>query len=124
MSSGCFIAGSSQRPRRLMGWILPLGVLTSIYRQVANREYVANRVRGWTARQGNIYKDIPSSAVPRYITFPYTHPGIINVTLGMRNPEQVGRNVELHDQHIPVDPWDDLCAQGLTRPDVPPEPRL
>ncbi|MEU1181517.1 aldo/keto reductase [Streptomyces sp. NPDC005820] len=53
------------------------------------------------------------------IAFPHTHPAIINVTLGMRNPEQVRRNVELHDQLIPDGLWDDLRAQGLIRSDVP-----
>jgi D-threo-aldose 1-dehydrogenase len=53
------------------------------------------------------------------IAFPYTHPSIINVTLGMRTPEQVGRNVELHDQHVPDGLWDDLRTQGLIRADVP-----
>ncbi|MFE2061111.1 aldo/keto reductase [Streptomyces sp. NPDC059467] len=52
------------------------------------------------------------------IAFPYTHPSIINVTLGMRTPQQVGRNVELHDQHVPDGLWDDLSAQGLIRSDV------
>ncbi|GGN51374.1 oxidoreductase [Streptomyces albiflavescens] len=52
------------------------------------------------------------------IAFPYTHPSIINVTLGMRTPQQVGRNVELHDQHVPDGLWDDLSAQGLIRADV------
>ncbi|MEV0174152.1 aldo/keto reductase [Streptomyces sp. NPDC050803] len=53
------------------------------------------------------------------IAFPHTHPSIINVTLGMRNPEQVVRNVELHGQHIPDGLWADLRAQGLIRSDVP-----
>ncbi|MFJ4689085.1 aldo/keto reductase [Streptomyces sp. NPDC088789] len=53
------------------------------------------------------------------IAFPHTHPSIINVTLGMRNPEQVRRNVELHHQPIPTGLWDDLRDQGLIRPDVP-----
>lgn len=52
------------------------------------------------------------------IAFPYTHPSIINVTLGMRTPEQVGRNVELHDQQVPDGLWDDLRTQGLIRSDV------
>ncbi|MFJ9907429.1 aldo/keto reductase [Streptomyces sp. NPDC101152] len=52
------------------------------------------------------------------IAFPYTHPGIINVTLGMRTSEQVRRNAELHDQHVPDALWDDLRAQGLIRSDV------
>ncbi|MBA2813300.1 aldo/keto reductase [Streptomyces sp. KM273126] len=53
------------------------------------------------------------------VAFPFGHPSIINVTLGMRNPEQVARNVELHQRHIPDGLWDDLRAQGLIRPDVP-----
>jgi D-threo-aldose 1-dehydrogenase len=53
------------------------------------------------------------------IAFPHTHLSIINVTLGMRNPEQVVRNVELHGQHVPDGLWDDLRAQGLIRSDVP-----
>ncbi|WP_374194936.1 aldo/keto reductase [Streptomyces scabiei] len=53
------------------------------------------------------------------IAFPLTHPTIINVTLGMRTAEQVGRNVELHQRHIPEELWDDLRAQGLIRSDVP-----
>ncbi|MFJ3779984.1 aldo/keto reductase [Streptomyces sp. NPDC090075] len=56
------------------------------------------------------------------IAFPHTHPSIINVTLGMRTPEQVVRNVELHDQHIPDGLWDDLRTQGLIRSLVPAEP--
>jgi D-threo-aldose 1-dehydrogenase len=53
------------------------------------------------------------------IAFPRTHPSIINITLGMRNAEQVARNVELHDQRIPEDLWDDLRARELIRSDVP-----
>jgi D-threo-aldose 1-dehydrogenase len=52
------------------------------------------------------------------IAFPYTHPRIINVTLGMRTPEKAGRNVQLHDQLVPDGLWDDLRAQGLIRSDV------
>ncbi|MFF4685544.1 aldo/keto reductase [Streptomyces sp. NPDC001307] len=53
------------------------------------------------------------------IAFPRTHPSIINITLGMRNAEQVARNVELHDQRITEDLWDDLRARDLIRSDVP-----
>ncbi|WP_415923759.1 aldo/keto reductase [Streptomyces scabiei] len=53
------------------------------------------------------------------IAFPLTHPTIINVTLGMRTAEQVGRNVELHQRHISDQLWDDLRTQGLIRSDVP-----
>jgi D-threo-aldose 1-dehydrogenase len=57
---------------------------------------------------------LPAAAM----AFPHTHPSIINVTLGMRTPEQVGRNVELHDQHIPDGLWEALRTQGLIRSDV------
>ncbi|MEU0950506.1 aldo/keto reductase [Streptomyces canus] len=53
------------------------------------------------------------------IAFPYTHPSVVNVTLGMRNPDQLARNVELHRRTVPEALWDDLRAQGLIRPDVP-----
>jgi D-threo-aldose 1-dehydrogenase len=53
------------------------------------------------------------------IAFPYTHPSIVNVTLGMRTPEQVERNVELHRSAVPQALWEDLRHRGLIRPDVP-----
>ncbi|MFF7987824.1 aldo/keto reductase, partial [Streptomyces sp. NPDC007901] len=53
------------------------------------------------------------------IAFPLTHPHVINVTLGMRDPEQVQRNVELHARRIPNSLWDELRAQGVLRPDTP-----
>ncbi|KUO09284.1 aldo/keto reductase [Streptomyces sp. DSM 15324] len=55
------------------------------------------------------------------IAFPFSHPSIINVTLGMRSPEQVVRNAELHRRHIPEGLWDDLRTQELIRSDVPAE---
>ncbi|PBC70387.1 D-threo-aldose 1-dehydrogenase [Streptomyces sp. TLI_235] len=58
---------------------------------------------------------LPAAAV----AFPYSHPSIINVTLGMRTAEQVGRNVDLHRQHIPEALWEDLRARELIRSDVP-----
>jgi aryl-alcohol dehydrogenase-like predicted oxidoreductase len=59
---------------------------------------------------------LPAAAV----AFPLSHPHVINVTLGTRTAVQVGRNVELHRQHIPEAPWDDLRARELIRSDVPP----
>ncbi|WP_328513334.1 aldo/keto reductase [Streptomyces mirabilis] len=53
------------------------------------------------------------------IAFPYTHPGVVNVTLGMRTAERVERNADLHRRPIPADLWDHLRAEGLIRPDVP-----
>ncbi|MFE2560231.1 aldo/keto reductase [Streptomyces sp. NPDC059352] len=57
------------------------------------------------------------------IAFAWSHPSIINVTLGMRSAAQVTRNAELHHRHVPESLWDDLRAQGLIRPDVPAENR-
>jgi D-threo-aldose 1-dehydrogenase len=53
------------------------------------------------------------------IAFPFTHPAVVNVTLGMRNPEQVRRNAQLHHQPVPESLWSDLRAQGLIRPETP-----
>ena len=53
------------------------------------------------------------------IAFPFTHPAVVNVTLGMRTEEQVRRNVELHTRPIPEGLWSDLCGQGLIRPETP-----
>ncbi|MGW1563284.1 aldo/keto reductase [Streptomyces sp. NPDC002144] len=53
------------------------------------------------------------------IAFPLTHPSIINVTLGMRDPAQVRRNVELHARRVPDGLWDELRTRGLIRADAP-----
>ncbi|MEH0554351.1 aldo/keto reductase [Streptomyces sp. B21-101] len=53
------------------------------------------------------------------IAFPRTHPAVVNVTLGMRSPDQVARNAELHRRHVPEALWDDLRAQGLIRSEGP-----
>ncbi|MFJ7062910.1 aldo/keto reductase [Streptomyces microflavus] len=58
---------------------------------------------------------LPAAAV----AFPFTHPRIINVTLGMRNRDQVTRNAELLRRQVPEALWDDLRVQGLIRADVP-----
>ncbi|MFF7952607.1 aldo/keto reductase [Streptomyces griseorubiginosus] len=53
------------------------------------------------------------------IAFPFAHPAVVNVTLGMRTAEQVWRNVDLHTRPIPDGLWGELRAQGLIRADVP-----
>ncbi|MEU2427283.1 aldo/keto reductase [Streptomyces sp. NPDC007851] len=53
------------------------------------------------------------------IAFPLTHPSVINVTLGMRDPGQVRRNARLHRQPVPQGLWHDLRDQGLLRPETP-----
>ncbi|MFF7281251.1 aldo/keto reductase [Streptomyces griseorubiginosus] len=49
------------------------------------------------------------------IAFPFAHPAVVNVTLGMRTAEQVRRNVELHAQGVPDGLWAELRAQRLIR---------
>ncbi|MDX3638558.1 aldo/keto reductase [Streptomyces sp. MB09-02B] len=57
---------------------------------------------------------LPAAAM----AFPLTHPSVVNVTLGMRSPEQVARNVELHRRRVPDGLWEDLRTRGLIRSDV------
>ncbi|GAA1941450.1 aldo/keto reductase [Kitasatospora viridis] len=49
------------------------------------------------------------------IAFPLTHPAVVNVTLGMRTPEQVRGNAELHDRPVPEALWQELAERGLIR---------
>ncbi|WP_405970552.1 aldo/keto reductase [Streptomyces sp. NBC_00988] len=53
------------------------------------------------------------------IAFPFTHPSVVNVTLGMRTAVQVTRNAELNVRAVPAGLWDELRAHGLLSPDVP-----
>jgi D-threo-aldose 1-dehydrogenase len=53
------------------------------------------------------------------IAFPFTHPSVVNVTLGMRNAEEVAQNTELHRRHVPEALWDDLRDRGLISAGVP-----
>lgn len=52
------------------------------------------------------------------IAFPLTHPSVVNVTLGMRNSEQVRRNVELYSATVPIELWGALKSAELLRADV------
>jgi D-threo-aldose 1-dehydrogenase len=49
------------------------------------------------------------------IAFPFTHPAVVNVTLGMRTPQQVARNVELYGTSVPEALWAELRSQGLLK---------
>ncbi|MFE9425979.1 aldo/keto reductase [Kitasatospora sp. NPDC006697] len=53
------------------------------------------------------------------IAFPFTHPAVVNVTLGMRTAEQVARNAELAGRPVPAALWEHLRSAGLIRSDVP-----
>jgi D-threo-aldose 1-dehydrogenase len=79
------------------------------------------------------YQDAPSEVVARAraiaevceahgstlpaaaIAFPFTHPVVVNVTLGMRTREQVERNARLHADPVPEALWAELRDQGLIR---------
>lgn len=58
---------------------------------------------------------LPAAAV----AFPFTHSAVVNVTLGMRTPEQVERNARLHDGDVPEQLWIDLRERGLISADTP-----
>ncbi|WP_030441211.1 aldo/keto reductase [Actinoplanes subtropicus] len=52
------------------------------------------------------------------IAFPFTHPAVVNVTLGMRDAAQVTRNMELAGRAVPAGLWDAMRAEGLIGPPV------
>jgi D-threo-aldose 1-dehydrogenase len=54
---------------------------------------------------------LPAAAV----AYPYQHPAVTSVVLGMRTPDQVKQNLELAAQPVPEALWDELRASGLIR---------
>jgi D-threo-aldose 1-dehydrogenase len=52
---------------------------------------------------------LPAAAV----AYPYQHPAVTTVVLGMRTPDQVKQNLELAAQRVPEALWDDLRGLGL-----------
>jgi D-threo-aldose 1-dehydrogenase len=50
------------------------------------------------------------------IHFPLRHPAVASVVVGMRNPEEVHRNLVAHAQQVRDDLWADLEHRGLLRP--------
>ena len=69
-------------------------------------------------RRANLLADIceahgttlPAAA----LKYPFRHPAVTSVVLGMRTPEQVKRNLELAAQAVPESLWDELRRNGLT----------
>ena len=53
------------------------------------------------------------------IAYPLRHPSIANVTLGMRTPEQVERNIALYRSNVPVELWSALENAHLLPLSVP-----
>jgi D-threo-aldose 1-dehydrogenase len=72
----------------------------------------ANRIADICEQHGTT---LPAAAV----AFPLGHPSVVNVTLGMRSADQVRRNVELLNTHVPAALWSDLQEAGLLRRDAP-----
>lgn len=56
---------------------------------------------------------LPQAAVQ----FPFTHPAVANVTLGLRSPQEVEQAADRMRAPIPQELWQDLAARGLV--DVP-----
>jgi D-threo-aldose 1-dehydrogenase len=48
------------------------------------------------------------------LQYPYRHPAVTSVVLGMRTPEQVKQNLDLAAQSVPESLWDELRERGLT----------
>jgi D-threo-aldose 1-dehydrogenase len=80
----------------------------------ADRELIAraNRIADVCEAHG---VTLPEAA----IAFALAHPLVVGVALGMRNAEQVERNVALYGKHVPAALWDDLREQSLLRADAP-----
>jgi D-threo-aldose 1-dehydrogenase len=53
------------------------------------------------------------------LAFPFTHPAVVNVTVGMRTAAQVGRNTRLIHRPVPAGLWAALRGEGLLRADTP-----
>jgi D-threo-aldose 1-dehydrogenase len=49
------------------------------------------------------------------LAYPYQHPAVTGVVLGMRTPEQVKQNLDLASQSVPEALWDELRERGLIR---------
>ena len=58
---------------------------------------------------------LPAAAM----AFAFTHPAVVNVTLGMGSPHHVERNAALFAHSVPSRLWADLRAARLLRDDVP-----
>jgi D-threo-aldose 1-dehydrogenase len=47
------------------------------------------------------------------LKYPYQHPAVTSVVLGMRTPAQVKQNLDLAAQSVPESLWDELRERGL-----------
>ncbi|HEX5204240.1 MAG TPA: aldo/keto reductase [Actinoplanes sp.] len=102
---GVFNSGLLSRDR-------PTDGLTYDY-QVASPELVDRAVRIAEVCEA-FGTTLPAAA----IAFPFTHPAVVNVTVGMRTAAQVARNAELLGRPAPADLWAALRAEGLVRAEI------
>lgn len=56
------------------------------------------------------------------LRFPLMHPAVTSVVLGMRDADEVARNMALARQSLPDGLWRDLKTEGLLRPAAPTGP--
>jgi D-threo-aldose 1-dehydrogenase len=77
--------------------------------EAASRELLdrANRLARICESHGTT---LPAAA----LAYPYQHPAVTSVVLGMRTPEQVTQNLDLAAQSVPPALWDELRETGLT----------
>lgn len=76
--------------------------------EAASRELLdrANRLARICESHGTT---LPAAA----LAYPYQHPAVSSVVLGMRTPEQVTQNLDLAAQSVPPALWDELRETGL-----------
>ncbi|MBP1232997.1 D-threo-aldose 1-dehydrogenase [Arthrobacter sp. PvP102] len=76
--------------------------------EAASRELLdrANRLARICESHGTT---LPTAA----LAYPYQHPAVSSVVLGMRTPEQVTQNLDLAAQSVPPALWDELRETGL-----------
>jgi len=56
------------------------------------------------------------------LQFPLGHPAVATVSVGMRSPDEVKRNLDTFAPDIPADFWAELKHEGLLRADAPTPP--
>jgi D-threo-aldose 1-dehydrogenase len=70
-------------------------------------------------RTAEICEDHGTTLPAAALAFPLAHPAVVNVTVGMRTPTEVTRNLALHTHPVPSDLWAHLRSEGLLRQDAP-----
>jgi D-threo-aldose 1-dehydrogenase len=77
--------------------------------------HIVARVRRLAAACRDHGVPLPAAAVQ----FPFAHPAVASVVLGLASAEQVDQAVAWLDVPIPGDLWSDLMSEGLLRADAP-----